>query len=264
MKKAITILALILMIFAVSCSNDTPAPANEVPDNEDIAVARPAVPDQGLNIEELMNFRPVLTGMTDSNIVERASSEWTNYYSGQEKVLTSSDGDMYILSDGDVFRRGDKVSAVTSSSITVNDTDYSSSTSTGRAYLDEWIDIYGSVTNSVTSSTVEKVFEFTDETGAEPVDYTVTATGTQRYDQDGSQPTSSRQLDVRFSPAIGEVSSVTINIYTYWETPEASEADPDPTPVEKTNYVITYGGASYDAADGGSVISGIVDSVFRV
>ena len=107
MKKAITILALIMMIFAVSCSNDTPAPANEVPVKEDIIVDTPALPETPGNLEDVVDLFTVISALTTAD--EAVVDEWTNYYNeAGEKVATLVDGDTYLTIDGDVLRAGDK------------------------------------------------------------------------------------------------------------------------------------------------------------
>lgn len=278
MKKAITILALIMMIFAVSCSNDTPAPANEVPVKEDITVDTPALPETPGNLEDVVDLFTVISALTTAD--EAVVDEWTNYYNeAGEKVATLVDGDTYLTIDGDVLRAGDKVIYYPGYYwIEVNDVRYTTSTEQGRQYIEDINDLMGSVVSSVESSDVEKVFTYEYEVPAtepegEPTtaSHTITVTGTKRAETgepaeehlDGTLEYS--ELNMVIAPAYGDFTTVKLNVYDKIEPVDVEEGEPVPDPAteEVRYYVLTVGDTIYDVSIGADVIEGVLTDMFN-
>lgn len=277
MKKAITILALILMIFAVSCSNDTPAPANEVPEKADLSVATPAVPETAADDAVFAQFLPIITAM-QAPYIEAVSDNWTNYYDNAgEKIYTQVDGKMYVTVDGAVLRAGDSVvydPDFTPNVITVNDVIYTSASAQGRKYIEDVNDLVGAMVKNVESTDVEKIFSFsetnTPEGQTEPttVTYTITVTGgktttTDELAEPGLNVLEAKEISIVVSPKYGDVTTAKLNVYEVIETDEATDLNPDPQPYKDTKYVLTVGDTSYNAALGSSQIDAVIRAIFK-
>lgn len=276
MKKAITILALILMIFAVSCSNDTPAPANEVPEKADLSVATPAVPETAADDAVFAQFLPIITAMQDPYI-EAVSDNWTNYYDNAgEKIYTQVDGKIYVTADGAVLRAGDSVDYSTPNAITVNDVEYTSASAQGRKYIEDVNDLAGAMVKNVESTDVEKIFSFseanTPEGQTEPttVTYTITVTGgktttTDELAEPGLNVLEANEISIVVSPEYGGVTTAKLNVYDVIETDEATDLVPDPQPYKDTKYVLTVGDASYSIPEGigRDQINAVLNAIFN-
>lgn len=278
MKKAITIFALILMIFAVSCSNDTPAPANEVPEKADLSVATPAVPETAADDAVFAQFLPIITAMQDPYI-EAVSDNWTNWYnSDEEKIFTQVDGKMYVTVDGAVLRAGDSVDydPLTPNSIKVNDVEYTSASAQGRKYIEDVNDLVGTMVKNVESIDVEKIFSFSEEITAEgqteptTVTYTITVTGgktttTDELAEPGLNVLEANEISIVVSPEYGGVTTAKLNVYDVIETDEATDLVPDPQPYKDTKYVLTVGDASYSIPEGTGrdQINAVLNAIFN-
>lgn len=274
MKKAITILALIMMIFAVSCSNDTPAPANEVPEKADLTVATPAVPtDSEVTSDVITQFMQIYTALS-GEYDEAVSSIW--YNTDGEKVITQVDGDRYVTVDGDVLRAGDSIEVTSETSITVNDVTYSYSTAEGRQYIVDYSEIRSTVIRTVYSSEVEKIFTLEEEVTVEGqkdpsiVEHTMTVTGKSTTtdnalaeDPDLSE-LSAKEVSISIDSDYLGFTNAKLNVYEVIETPDATEEVSEPQPAKVTKYVLTVGDTAYSLpVEAESIIDGVVTAIFN-
>ena len=109
MKKLLVILSAMLMIVAVSCSNDTPAAPSEDFDRTDITITVPTVDEDnvapdgyGLILENLTNISSAPSESSNSGFINAYDSEG-------EKVYVMEDGVYTIGVNGDVLKIGDKI-----------------------------------------------------------------------------------------------------------------------------------------------------------
>ena len=256
MKKAITILALILMIFAVSCSNDTPTPANEVPQKADLTIAKADVPeaDDAALMEAVTKVSGVIQTLASGSPDEAATPDyWSNYYDEDGQLVYVRDkGVRYLAVDGEILRAGDVVYYYSGSQgqriIEVNNVRYSSDTADGKALIEDYNDLCGTVVTSVHSEKIENVYTLTEGEGDAAKTYTITLTGSATVNSDNEYVC---QVDVAISPAYGEgdtgVTSISLNAFNEWVTPEVAEGAPIPTPALEPRCVLTVGADSYNA-----------------
>ena len=272
MKKAITILALILMIFAVSCSNDTPAPANEIPQKTDLVVSNPTVPEEEVTSDILQQFSAVISTITTGDATKITEDSWQNEYDGDgAKVYTIIDGECFVINDGRYLRAGDSV-RIDQGALIVNGVTYTADTTAGKQYIEDLIDLNGSVVRTVASAEVEKVFVLTEPSSVEgepDAEYVITVKGTATSTTDKTEENGNisnlmaYQIDLTIAPAYNEITTARVNVYEVIETDEATDLNPDPQPYKDPKYVLTVGDTSYDAALGSSEIDVVIGAIFN-
>lgn len=179
MKKLLVILSAMLMIVAVSCSNDTPAAPSAGLDGTDITITVPTVDEDSVVPKGYELILGTIISNTNSGWSESSGSEFTNAYDAEgEKVYAMEDGVYTVGVNGDVLKIGDKIE-FDGSYITVNGRQYSDSTETGKAYQEDWKKIQETVAKIVNSSEEDGTYRrvsltvyVLDENGLPTVDET--------------------------------------------------------------------------------------------
>lgn len=158
MKKLLVILSAMLMIVAVSCSNDTPAAPSAGLDGTDITITVPTVDEDNVAPKGYENILGTIMSNTNSGSSESSDSEFKNAYDAEgEKVYAMEDGVYTVGVNGDVLKIGDKIE-FDGSYITVNGRQYSTSTETGETYQKDWEKIQETVVKEVTSTEADSTY----------------------------------------------------------------------------------------------------------
>lgn len=231
MKKLLVILSAMLMIVAVSCSNDTPAAPSAGLDGTDITITVPTVDEDnvapegyGYILGSISNFA---SGPSESSVSGFISA----YGEDGEKVYSMEDGEYTVGVNGDVLKVGDKIES-SSSYITVNGRQYSTSTETGNAYQKDWEKIQETVVREVGSNEKGRTYRrvsltvpvldenglpTVDETGAyvtENVTCTIdvserTSTTVEYYANGNQKTTTVKETTYDLSKALSGITSMT-------------------------------------------------------
>lgn len=198
MKKLLVILSAMLMIVAVSCSNDTPAAPSAGLDGTDITITVPTVDEDNvlpdgynaivLAIEQSIEH-PLTPSVSDEETFESGYD-----YQGN-KIYSYEDGVYTIGVDCEVLKTGDEVEYVEGSSsyITVNGTEYLSTSDQGAAYISAYDTImHDLLKTSVTSTQNSSVYRRVELNGLPVLD----DEGKKTFGEDGTTPV---EEDVRLT-----------------------------------------------------------------
>lgn len=232
MKKLLVILSAMLMIVAVSCSNDTPAAPSAGLDGTDITITVPTVDEDNVVPEGYGNIFGIISSNSDPS--ESSVSGFISAYGEDgEKVYSMEDGVYTVGVNGDVLKIGDKIESSSGPYITVNGRQYSTSTETGKAYQEDWDKIQETVVREVGSNEKGRTYRrvsltvpvldenglpTVDETGA-PVTKNVTCTidvsertsTTVEYYANGNQKTTIvTESTYDLSKALSGITSMTV------------------------------------------------------
>ena len=233
MKKLLVILSAMLMIVAVSCSNDTPSVPSEDFDRTDIIITVPTVDENNVAPN---GYRLVLENLTNisSRPSESSNSGFINAYDAEgEKVYVMEDGVYTSGVNGDVLKIGDRVESPSGPNIIINGDEYDTSTETGKAYQEDWDRIQETVVREVGSNEKSRIYrEFTltsvpvlDENGLPTVgetnaivtenvtctiDISLRTSTTIEYNADGYKKTTVKENTYDLSRALSGVTSLTL------------------------------------------------------
>ena len=192
MKKLLVILSAMLMIVAVSCSNDTPAAPSAGLDGTDITITVPSVDEDSALPDE---YSEIVTAIMrevgiGSSLTPSVSDEET-FESGYDyqgnKIYSYEDGVYTIGVDCEVLKTGDKVEydEAASSYITVNGTEYLSTSDQGAAYISAYETImHDLLKTSVTSTQNSYVYRRVELNDLPVLD----DEGKQTFGEDGTTP----------------------------------------------------------------------------
>ena len=142
MKRLLVILSALLLIVAVSCSNDTPAAPSAGLDGADISITIPSVDEDNVVPDEYAAvYRNLITAVGVSADVGSYSS-YTNGYDAEGNRIYSEENDVYTVGiAGDVLKVGDEVEYEGGEYITVNGRQYKRESKTGADYINDFNDM---------------------------------------------------------------------------------------------------------------------------
>ena len=198
MKRLLVILSALLLIIAVSCSNDTLVAPSAGLDGTDITITVPTVDEDSALPDEYSEIVGVIMREIGSSLTPSVSDEKT-FESGYDyqgnKIYSYEDGVYTIGVDCEVLKTGDEVEYVEGSSsyITVNGTEYLSTSDQGAAYISAYDTImHDLLKTSVTSTQNSSVYRRVKLNGLPVLD----DEGKKTFGEDGITPV---EEDVRLT-----------------------------------------------------------------
>lgn len=140
MKRLLIILSALLLIIAVSCSNDTPAAPSAGLDGADISITIPSVDEDNFVPDEYAAVYNSLVAAINTSADIGSSSTYTNGYDAEGNRLYSEENGIFTIGiAGDVLKVGDEVEYEGGAEyITVNGRQYKRDSKTGADYINDF------------------------------------------------------------------------------------------------------------------------------